>query len=194
MTLKDKIIDETLKLFSLNGFHATSIQHILKAAGTSKGGFYNHFKSKEDLFFVVLEKARAIWRQKNLEGLDEIANPVEKIEQLLQNYKDRYLKDSDNLPGGCIFITLSVELNDQNPTLFQAIDKGFIGLKKMIRNILEDGKAVQALKTDADPEIVTEVLFNGMLGASVCYGAGKSAAGLDKSIAALTKYLQSLKQ
>lgn len=193
MALKDKIIDETLKLFSLKGFNNTSIHDILSAAGTTKGGFYNHFKSKEDLFFQVLGQARAIWRKLNLDGLAQIENPVAQLERLMENYKDRYLKDSASFPGGCVFITLSVELNDQDPALFSEIDKGFVGLKKMIRRFLENGKTASALKTDVDPEAVTEVLFNGMLGASVCYGADKSAAGLDKTIGALIAYLQSLK-
>ncbi|MFC1489455.1 TetR/AcrR family transcriptional regulator, partial [Thermodesulfobacteriota bacterium] len=62
MNLKEKMIYESLKLFSLKGFLSTSIQDILTSANTSKGGFYNHFKSKEDLFFQVLNEARSIWR------------------------------------------------------------------------------------------------------------------------------------
>jgi len=193
MNLKDTIIDETLKLFSLKGYNNTSIQDILAAAGASKGGFYNHFKSKEDLFFQVLEKARKIWRKRNLEGLDNSKSPLESVEQLLRNYKDRYLKDSSSFPGGCIFITLSVELNDQDPSLFSEINKGFIGLKQMILRLLVDAQRNGGLRTGIDPETVTEVLFNGMLGASVCYGAGKSAADLDNTINALVAYLHMIK-
>ena len=66
MSLKEKIIHESLKLFSLNGFLNTSILDIISAAQTSKGGFYNHFTSKEDLFYQVLDESRKIWREKNL--------------------------------------------------------------------------------------------------------------------------------
>ena len=62
MSLKDRIVHESLKLFSLNGFWNTSITDILEAAGTSKGGFYNYFASKVDMFFVVIEEALRIWR------------------------------------------------------------------------------------------------------------------------------------
>lgn len=123
MSLKEKIIHESLKLFSLKGFLSTSLNDILTATGTSKGGFYNHFQSKEDLFFHVMDEARKIWREKNLAGLDEIEKPVEKIKKLLENFKNRYLLDSENFPGGCVFITLSVELNDQRPHLSKEIDR-----------------------------------------------------------------------
>ena len=59
MTLKETIIHESLKLFSLKGFLSTSIHDILVAAETSKGGLYNHFRSKEDLFLAVLQEGRA---------------------------------------------------------------------------------------------------------------------------------------
>ena len=91
MNLKDTIIHESLKLFSLNGFLSTSIQDILSAANTSKGGFYNHFSSKEDLFYQVLEEARKIWRDKNLHGLDEIDQPIDKATRKLQR----------SIPAGC---------------------------------------------------------------------------------------------
>ena len=100
MNLKEKIIFESLKLFSLKGFIGTSIHDILTAANTSKGGFYNHFKSKEDLFFQVLEEARRIWREKNLKGLEDIENPIDKIKKFLENFRDLYLKDAENFPGG----------------------------------------------------------------------------------------------
>jgi len=129
MNLKEKIIHESLKLFSLKGFLSTSLQDILEAAHTSKGGFYNHFGSKEDLFLAVLSKAQRIWRERNLTDLDEVDSPVNKIKKLLENYRDKYLKDAENFPGGCIFVTLSVELDDQRPHLSQEINKGFAGFR-----------------------------------------------------------------
>ena len=192
MTLKENIINESLKLFSLKGFVGTSIQDILSAAKASKGGFYNHFASKEDLFFNVLDEARKIWREKNLKGLDKIENPIEVIKQLLKNYKDRYLKDADDFPGGCVFITLSAELNDQRPQLSKEIEKGFVGLKEMLRRLLEQGKESGELLKAVDTDAVTEILFNGMLGASLAYGVNKSKTGLDKSINALIEYLEQL--
>jgi AcrR family transcriptional regulator len=115
MSLKEKIITESLKLFSLKGFLSTSIRDILAATNSSKGGFYNHFRSKDDLYFAVLEKAKNVWRERNLDGLNEIENPIDNAKKLLVNYKDKYLKDFMNFPGGCIFVTLSVELDDQRP-------------------------------------------------------------------------------
>ena len=194
MNLKEKILHESLKLFSLNGFLGTSIHDILEATNTSKGGFYNHFSSKEELFFQVLDEARKIWREKNLKGLDRIENSTEIIKRLLKNYKDRYLKDADNFPGGCVFITLAAELNDQRPQLSKELEKGFVGLKGMLRRLLEQGKESGELIEAVNTDTVTEILFSGMLGASLAYGVNKSKTSLDKSINALIEYLEQLKR
>ena len=132
MRLKDRINHESLKLFSSKGYLNTSITDILEAADSSKGGFYNHYASKEDLFYEVLAIAPSIWREKTLYGLDESVSPVGKIKKLLENYRDRYLNDDINFPGGCIFVTFSVELDDQRPHLMQEVNKGFVGLKNML--------------------------------------------------------------
>jgi AcrR family transcriptional regulator len=194
MNLKEKIIHESLKLFSLKGFLSTSMHDILEAADTSKGGFYNHFSSKEDLFFKVLDEARIIWRERNLFGLDALKRPADKIKTLLNNYKDRYLKDADNFPGGCVFITLITELNDQRPHLSKEIEKGFIGLKKMIKWILDQAVESGDLGKDVNTDTVTEILFNGMMGASLSYGVNKSKTDLDKAINSLIEYFDNLKK
>ncbi len=192
MELREKIILESLRLFSLKGFLSTSIQDIISAAGSSKGGFYNHFKSKEDLFLAVLAEARQIWRDKHLIGLDVIDRPVEKVKKFLENHRDFYLKDTDCLPGGCIFVTLSVELDDQLPNLAQEVNKGFHGLKAMINRLLEEGKAAGELRADTDTGAVAAMVCAGILGATVMYGMEKSPATPDRTINALLDYLRRL--
>jgi TetR/AcrR family transcriptional repressor of nem operon len=192
MSLKEKIVTESLKLFSLKGFLSTSISDILAATNSSKGGFYNHFRSKDDLYFAVLEKAKNVWRERNLDGLTGIENPIDKIKKLLTNYKDKYLKDSMNFPGGCIFVTLSVELDDQRPDLAIELKKGFDGLKSLINRILDEGKKSRQVREELNTSAITEMVFAGMVGASVIYGVEKSATALDQRIDYLLEVLDGL--
>jgi TetR/AcrR family transcriptional repressor of nem operon len=194
MNTKDRIIFESMKLFSMKGFLSTSISDILTASGISKGGFYNHFKNKEELFASVLTEARRIWRKKTLSGLDKIDKPIAKAQRLLENYRDKYLMDSADFPGGCIFITLSVELDDQLPHLSSGIHNGFKNLKAMIQRLLDQAKASGELRDDVSTEAVSEIIFSGMLGASVMYGLGKSSVNLNKAIQALLDYMDAAKR
>ena len=194
MSLREEIIHETMKLFSLKGYINTGINEIIASVDSSKGGFYNHFASKEDLFYEVLAEAQKMWRARVFYGLNEVQSPVGKIIKILENYRDRYLKDGENFPGGCIFITFSVELDDQNPQLMQDVNKGFVGLKNMLRSLLEEGKEAGDLNEEVDPNRATELIFSGMIGASVLFGVEKSTTTLDRSINALIDYLNELQK
>ena len=46
---KKRIIDVAIRLINEKGFDNVSVSEITKAAGVSKGAFYIHFESKEDL-------------------------------------------------------------------------------------------------------------------------------------------------
>lgn len=46
---KSELLDCAQTLFFERGYERTTINHILDAAGVSKGGFYHHFSSKEEL-------------------------------------------------------------------------------------------------------------------------------------------------
>jgi TetR/AcrR family transcriptional repressor of nem operon len=189
MSLKDRIIHESLRQFSTKGYMSTSINDILAAVGTSKGGLYNHFKSKEELLFAALSEARKIWRQRNLTGLDRLPRPLDKIKKLLENYRDYYLADSENFPGGCIFVALAVELNDQQPHLAQEVNEGFQRFKGMIKRLLDQEREAGHLKNGIDTGMVAEMIFSGILGACVAYTADKSRQNLDRNIKGLIAFL-----
>jgi len=192
MGLKENIVHEALRLFSLQGFLNTSIDDILTRTNSSKGGLYNHFKSKDDLFQAVLSEARKIWRRRVLAGLDGLDRPLDRVRRILVNYRDRYLMDSENIPGGCLFVTLSVELDDQRPELAAAVNEGFARFKAMLNRFLDQARAAGELKAEADPGSLSEMLFAGMLGASVLFGMNKSPQVLKRAIDPLLGYLDGL--
>jgi AcrR family transcriptional regulator len=53
---RQRIIEETLRLFESQGFHATSVDSIAKAAGTSRSTLYQYFESKEQIFVELLDE------------------------------------------------------------------------------------------------------------------------------------------
>lgn len=51
---KKRIIDCSRKLFLEKGYNNVSVDEIIREAGSSKGGFYTHFKTKEQLIFSMV--------------------------------------------------------------------------------------------------------------------------------------------
>ncbi|HEU4664910.1 MAG TPA: TetR/AcrR family transcriptional regulator [Dokdonella sp.] len=51
---RERIVDSARDLFNRKGFVDVSIDEIMARAGLTRGGFYGHFDSKEDLFVEVV--------------------------------------------------------------------------------------------------------------------------------------------
>lgn len=49
---KNQIVQAGYKLFIKQGFHGTSMREIAAQAGIALGGIYNHFATKEEIFFA----------------------------------------------------------------------------------------------------------------------------------------------
>ena len=51
-----RILDAALELFSERGYHNTSMDDVVRAAGLSKGGVYFHFPSKDAMFSALYDE------------------------------------------------------------------------------------------------------------------------------------------
>lgn len=55
MGVRENIISASYDLFSTKGFNKTTISDIVTQAKASKGGFYHHFKSKEEIVSAIMD-------------------------------------------------------------------------------------------------------------------------------------------
>ena len=140
----------------------------------------------------MLSTARKIWRERNLYKIDDESRPLLKIQKLLENYRDRYLTDSKNFHGGCIFVNLAVELSDQAPHLAREVSTGFVRLGKMIKRFLDDEKKSGGISRSVDTENASNMIFSGLLGACVLYTSDKSKKRLNSTINSLITYLHGI--
>jgi AcrR family transcriptional regulator len=53
---RDDLLAAAERLFTSQGFHATSLDAVADAAGYTKGAVYSNWSGKEDLFFAVYEQ------------------------------------------------------------------------------------------------------------------------------------------
>lgn len=54
---RSRILTEAGRLFRRKGFDAVSVAELMKAAGLTHGGFYGHFRSKDDLIAQAIGHA-----------------------------------------------------------------------------------------------------------------------------------------
>jgi TetR/AcrR family transcriptional regulator, transcriptional repressor for nem operon len=94
------IVAAATQLFREHGVEAVGLNELMKHAGFTQGGFYNHFESKADLVAEVLASAM-------VEGAAEFAKnaraPVDESTTALRRYIGYYLSRAhrDNIDHGC---------------------------------------------------------------------------------------------
>ena len=91
---KDIIITTAARLFSVHGYENTSVQEIIDTVGVSKGAFYHHFTSKDD----ILEAIAVAYVSDGLELTDSVVRDsaisgIRKLNHLfvvLQQFKSQH--------------------------------------------------------------------------------------------------------
>jgi TetR/AcrR family transcriptional regulator, transcriptional repressor for nem operon len=94
------IVAAATRLFRERGVEAVGLSELMKHAGFTQGGFYNHFESKADLVAEVLASAIA---EGNAEFAKMARAPVDESTTALRRYINWYLSQAhrDNIDHGC---------------------------------------------------------------------------------------------
>jgi AcrR family transcriptional regulator len=81
-----KLLAAAEKLFARDGFEAARLADIAARAGYTRGAFYAHFKSKEDIFFALLE----LWVGRRIHDVNAVlqrhSEPVARLRALRGHY------------------------------------------------------------------------------------------------------------
>lgn len=82
----EKLLAAAEKIFARDGFEAARLAEIAELAGYTRGAFYAHFKSKEDIFFALLE----LWVSRRMEEVNAVlerhTDPDARLRALRQHY------------------------------------------------------------------------------------------------------------
>lgn len=73
---RDGLIEAAIDEFDRHGYAKASLNRILAAAGMSKGQFYHHFKTKEDLYLalvgLMIERKQAHFAEHPVDPADDV--------------------------------------------------------------------------------------------------------------------------
>lgn len=68
---RDKLVNAAMEEFSQSQYATSSLNNILEKAGMSKGGYYHHFKSKDDMFQCMCIFTQYIYEKRLFQTIDQ---------------------------------------------------------------------------------------------------------------------------
>ena len=83
---RDEIINVATKQFFEKGYEETSIRSILNDVGGEVGMFYHYFKSKDELFQVVVERFFHQYQEHFYKIVEMCTDKEEFVEKMLKFY------------------------------------------------------------------------------------------------------------
>lgn len=139
-----RILQEASARFRRDGIGATGLQPLMKALGLTHGGFYAHFKSKDDLVEKALRCA--------VDECIERTEPVFAQERALETFVDFYLSEGhrNNAEQGCPLPTMSCELGQRgqpSPITDEFIQTRLASLKNVLPGPDTDAQSLVIMST-----------------------------------------------
>lgn len=126
---KEKIQTAAMQLFANKGLAATNVQEIADMAGISVGLLYRHYRTKEALFYELVEFALMGLKELSLR-LQSDESPKELVEQIMSEvYED--LANNDDFTNLLVLLTQAVLLNEEESRLASLLDQDFIMIQAM---------------------------------------------------------------
>jgi len=90
----ERILEAAGALIRRQGFSATSVENVMRAAGLTVGGFYAHFGSKQALLVETLTRIMGRRREEWFQGLEDLRG-AEWMSHLVRRYLSRAHRDAE---------------------------------------------------------------------------------------------------
>lgn len=108
---RERILDQAVRLASRDGLEGLTIGSLSSELKLSKSGLFSHFGSKDELQLQVLQAAVAKFNETVVRPALAAPRGEPRIRAFFEHWL-AWANDPD-MPGGCIFVTASVELDDR---------------------------------------------------------------------------------
>jgi TetR/AcrR family transcriptional repressor of nem operon len=162
---RQKVVAKASRLFREGGFDGISVNELMKAAGFTHGGFYNHFESKDALAGEALDYA---FRQ-----MDGVREAVPSLDEIITSYLSEQARKA---PGStCPAAALAGEVARQSDDIKGVFAEGVERMIGSIANMLP--------KTPSARDEAVDLVCR-MLGALVLARAMPASSSLGRELLA----------
>ena len=137
-SMRDLIVKKSIGLFLRTSFKATSIQHITDALGITKGAFYWHFKSKDELLLTIIEKYDNEFLERLYAHMEAFEGGFVKRFREYHKYINEYAREHGEF---CVlFVTLAAEMAGSRTMAERRIKRVYERYHAFIESLLTQGK------------------------------------------------------
>lgn len=168
---RDRILKAAVKVFAKNGFHATRVSDVAKAAGVADGTIYLYFKSKEEVLISLFEDRVERLLAFMVEELPKLPTAPQRLRAVI----DMQL---GLLEGEREFAeVITVIIRQSTKLLKEFAAPKFTAYLDAIARIVADGQASGDFRKDVSPHIAARAVFGALDGITLTWALGRAEHG-----------------
>ncbi|WP_091766891.1 TetR/AcrR family transcriptional regulator [Maricaulis salignorans] len=186
-----KLLDAALSVIRTRGYSATTVDALCAAAGVTKGAFFHHFKSKDELAIAAAEH----WSQITGTLFADAAyhDPADPLDRVLAYLEFRKALLQGDLPDfTCLVGTMVQETYQTAPAIREACERSIAGHAETLEADIEAARVERGMKpewTAKSLALHTQAVIQG--GFILAKATGAAAIAAD-SIDHLRRYIEML--
>ncbi len=188
---KTRLLDAALQVIRAKGYAATTVEDICHEAGVTKGSFFHHFKSKDELAL----SATAHWdaMTESFFASAPYHKATDPLQRLLGYVDFRGAILTGELPDyTCLLGTLVQETYATHPGIRAACDRGLSRHIAVLTRDIEAAKKRYAPKARWSAESVGYFIQAALQGSFIFAKAKQGPAVIEHNLAHLRRYLKTL--
>jgi TetR/AcrR family transcriptional repressor of nem operon len=188
---KTRLLDATLKVVRTKGYSAARIDDVCAEAGLTKGSFFHHFSSKEDLALAAV----AHWGAQTTEFFTEAPYhaPDDPLDRLIAYVAFRKAILTGELPEFTCFVgTIVQEAYLTHPEINAACESVITAHAKTLEADIRDAIRKYRVRANVTAESLALHIQAVIQGGFILAKAKGSAAAAAESFDHLRRYLESL--
>ena len=192
---KNRLMDIAERLILNNGFTAMSIDEVIKEAGITKGGFFYHYDSKNDLAYSLLQRYReveAFFFSSLFKRSEELtSDPLQQMLVFMKLFAEM-MADMDELHPGCLVASITYENQQVNEQVKNITADIVLDWRNLFREKIEKINLVYSPNAAVSSDDLADMLSTIIEGGIIVSRALNDPSILVKQLLEYRSYLELL--
>jgi TetR/AcrR family transcriptional regulator, transcriptional repressor for nem operon len=157
------VLQKAFELIYTKGYQATSIDEIIATTKVTKGAFFYHFKTKDEMGLAIInEIVKPTIEEEFVKTLKDAKNPAKDIYGMMNDllFNNPFLK----LEYGCPAGNLTQEMTPWNEQFSKALSTLAKKMHKAIENSIDTGKANGLIRKNVNASQVAYFIMSSYWG------------------------------
>ena len=181
------IIRKAAPIFNTKGYEGTALSALMRATGLEKGGIYRHFASKQQLAAEAFDYSWQAAVTRRLEGLPESLNAVDRLKEIVRNFRDRR---NGLVPGGCPLLNTAIDSDDGNHVLRSRAQRALSSWLDRLGAIAKEGQRRGEIRSDVNSEELSALIVSTLEGGLMMSRLQRNDKPLDIACRHLEEYME----